>query len=280
MPTFFNLERIVGRQVLVDDLVERLILGQSPALSTNGMGAVGKTTVAILLAYHPRIRSHFQDSVLWAGVGPIPDIAGIQAGWALALGVQVENITDLELRQQIIIRGLAGRRVLVVLDDVWQPEAANVLRCGLPGVGHLLTTRSEAVARSFAGSAQSVRVPLLDENSAWRLLQDLAPEACESDPRTARALADSVGGLPLAIELLGGYLGQVRAAAAHVRVFRGELSAGAPRGAAVWRKAADANIGVFAIWLFPSHLADQVLSQMRENPVIQFLNIFISVFVP
>lgn len=34
----------------------------------------------------------------------------------------------------------------------------------------------------------------------------MAPEACAADPGAAHSLAQAVGGLPLALELVGGYL--------------------------------------------------------------------------
>jgi hypothetical protein len=115
-----------------------------------------------------------------------------------------------EERQQRIVQALAGRRVLVVLDDVWQVKTAELLRCALPGVGHLLTTRSQEIARAFSGPAAVIHVPELDPVPAYALLQGLAPTACKTDPAATRRLVEAVGGLPLAIELLGGYLAPAR----------------------------------------------------------------------
>ncbi len=86
VPDLPNRERIVGRQDLLDALVTRLLEGQSPALSTDGLPGVGKTTLAILVAHDDRIRNHFTDGVLWAGLGPAPDVPSVQAAWAEALG--------------------------------------------------------------------------------------------------------------------------------------------------------------------------------------------------
>jgi hypothetical protein len=43
-------------------------------------------------------------------------------------------------------------------------------------------------------------------NPAYELLNYLAPKACAVDPKAAQELVETVGGLPLALVLLGGYL--------------------------------------------------------------------------
>jgi hypothetical protein len=73
-------------------------------------------------------------------------------------------------------------------------------------VATLLTTRDQALARRFAGAHQCVNVPVLEAQPAYDLLAALAPEACVTDPAAAQRLAALVDGLPLALELLGGYL--------------------------------------------------------------------------
>ncbi|MBK8050444.1 MAG: hypothetical protein IPK16_27095 [Anaerolineales bacterium] len=60
----------------------------------NGRAAgVGKTTLAILLGYDERVRTHFRDGVLWAGLGTNPDIASIQAAWADAVGANLDEVS-------------------------------------------------------------------------------------------------------------------------------------------------------------------------------------------
>ncbi|MBK8050443.1 MAG: hypothetical protein IPK16_27090 [Anaerolineales bacterium] len=65
-----------------------------------------------------------------------------------------------------------------MIDDAWQVEAAEALRCSGPGISHLMTTRNEEIARTFVGAGQAVKVPVLGDTPAWELLQALAPEAC------------------------------------------------------------------------------------------------------
>jgi tetratricopeptide (TPR) repeat protein len=196
----------VGRDELLNDLVARLLAGHSPALSADGLPGVGKTTLALAIAHHPRVLAHFSDGVLWAGLGRTADVASIQASWGDALHVEVSDLADLRARSQRLHAAIGQHRLLVVLDDAWQWQPLELLRCPGPHVAHLLTTRNQELARRFAGPSQSVSVPTLEEEPGFTLLQSLAPEACASDPAAARALAVAVGGLPLALELLGGYL--------------------------------------------------------------------------
>ena len=209
----------LGRDVLVDDLVARLLAGHSPALSAEGLPGVGKTTLAVVLAHHPGILAHFSDGVLWAGLGPSPDVPSQLAAWATALGIDVSDRPTSKARAQAVRNEIGQRRLLLVIDDAWQAESADLMRCGGPGCSHLLTTRDQAIARHFAGVVQSVSVPTLADDPAFDLLQALAPEACAADLEAARALARTVDGLPLALELLGGYL------AAPERSYFAELSA-------------------------------------------------------
>jgi tetratricopeptide (TPR) repeat protein len=207
----------LGRDELVEDLVNRLCAGETMALSAEGLPGVGKTTLAVALAHHPQILAHFRDGILWAGLGRTPDVASIQATWAEALGVDLRDLIDPYARAQRLTNAIGHRRLLLVLDDVWQWEAADQLRCSAPHVATVLTTRDGAIARRFAGPQQSVNVRVLDPQPAYDLLAALAPEACATDPAAARRLAGLVDGLPLALELLGGYLGASSQRRTHAR---------------------------------------------------------------
>jgi tetratricopeptide (TPR) repeat protein len=195
-----------GRDELLADLIPRLVSGQTMALSAEGLPGVGKTTMAVVLAYHKEVLSHFKDGVLWASLGPTGDPLRLLGEWAEGLGEDVSDLVTVAERQRAVTRLLGQQRLLLVIDDAWNAEAAKALYCGGPHCVYLLTTRDKDIARSFAGAAHVVSVPELAEDPAFTLLQKLAPEACAVDPAAARALTQAVGGLPLALELLGGFL--------------------------------------------------------------------------
>ncbi len=194
----------LGRDAIVADLSARLTVGGSVALSAEGKPGVGKTTLAVALAHHRDVLAHFSDGVLWAGLGPQPDLPSRLARWADALGVDVSDRPTVEARAQAVRDAIGHRKLLLVIDDAWQLEAAEHLRCGGPNCAHLLTSRDQGLAFAFAG--RSERVEELAPADALELLRRLAPKAVAVDEKQAAGLLAAVGYLPLAVELLGGYL--------------------------------------------------------------------------
>ena len=176
------------------------------SLSIEGMPGVGKSALAMVIAHHKEILSHFQDGVLWAGLGQEPDVMRALAIWGEALGHDVSDEVNEVERSQAVKDAIGQRRILLVIDDAWSLKAAEALRCGGPHCAHLLTTRDKEIARSFAGAEHVQRIPELEMDSSFDLLRALAPEVCEEFSDAALELAQAVGGLPLALGLIGGYL--------------------------------------------------------------------------
>jgi tetratricopeptide (TPR) repeat protein len=201
MPPYF-----VGRDMLVESLVEQLTGGQSLALSAEGLPGVGKTALATALAHHKNVLAHFSDGVLWAGLGRQADVMSALGEWAAVLGLDESQLIEVEQRKKAVQRAIGQRKLLLVIDDAWELDTAEAMRCGGPNCVHLLTSRDKELARAFAGAAQVMSVPTLEDDPAFALLKAIAPEAFTADPGTAQQLALAVGGLPLALELLGGYL--------------------------------------------------------------------------
>jgi tetratricopeptide (TPR) repeat protein len=198
--------RFVGRDALVDQLVELLQSG-SPGVSVHGLPGAGKSALAVVLAHHPELRTHFSDGVLWAGLGPTPDVMSLLAAWGDALGVNVTDKPTPELRSRAVANAIGQQKLLLVIDDAWQIEPAQHLRCGGPNCAHLLTSRDLGLARAFAGDRQAAFVvPELPDKLACDLLRAIAPEAWAADPAQAAQLAATLGGLPLALELVGAFL--------------------------------------------------------------------------
>jgi hypothetical protein len=129
----------VGRETIVAELSARLVSGEALALSAEGKPGVGKTTLAVALAHQRDVLAHFSDGVLWAGLGTRPDLPSRLARWANALGVDVSDRPTVEARAKAVRDAIGHKRLLLVIDDAWQLEAAQYLRCGGPNCVHLLT---------------------------------------------------------------------------------------------------------------------------------------------
>lgn len=200
---------LVGRETLLEGLKQRLFAGGQLLFSAIiGLPGVGKTALAIELAHDPEVLAHFADGVLWAGLGRRPDIFTLLGLWGTALDIpagDLSRLSTVEQRAHRVHTAIGGRRMLLVIDDAWQAETALAFKMGGPNCGYVLTTRIPEVALAFA-DAGVITAPELDEDDGVTLLGRMAPQAIAEKPEEAHALARAVGGLPLALTLMGWYL--------------------------------------------------------------------------
>lgn len=200
---------LVGRDELLREIKERLFTSGNLAISAlKGLPGVGKTALAVALAYDSEVLEHFSDGVLWAGLGRHPDILTLLGNWAMALGFTSDEIAKrktIKERQTLLNLAIGQRHILLVIDDAWQEEAALAFKIGGPNSAHLVTTRQPRIAIGFAGD-QYITVEELDHREGLRLLHKLAAKAVEAEAEAARQLVEAVGGLPLALVLMGRFL--------------------------------------------------------------------------
>lgn len=199
----------IGREIEFASLKDQLLLpGSQPTLALEGLPGVGKTALAVELAHDPQIQAHFCDGILWAGLGRQPDLAALLGSWAAALGVSGQALAACAgpaERSALIHAAIGTRHMLLVIDDAWQIDAALAFKLGGPNCAHLLTTRLVDLALDFTGGPVMVIHELaLDQGLA--LLGCLSPYTVQTSPEEARHLVQMVGGLPLALILMGGYL--------------------------------------------------------------------------
>ncbi len=198
---------LLGRQSVLD-ICRQHLLGGERLLALAGLPGVGKTALAIVLAHDPAIRQAYPDGVLWAGLGQSPDLAARLGAWAVGLGWSLAELAAypaLEDRARLLQGLIRAHRTLLVLDDAWTQAEARALQLGGEGSAHLITTRSPALAEELAGEA-AVVLPELDAASGRAVLAHFLPGVVEGMPETADRLVQAVGGLPLALVLMGRHL--------------------------------------------------------------------------
>ncbi len=204
LPPFVVPEALVGREALLNDLAQQIVNRQKLALV--GKPGVGKTALTIKLAERQSVRAQYKDGVLWGSCGPQANVDEIINGWAEELQLDLSAITHPTLRRKRLREALQESRFLLILDDVWTASTAQQLAVGGAECCHLVTTRQDSVGEAFATSRYTIQIPELDDDSAVNLLASLAPRANEIAPDQVTALAKAVGGLPLSLKLLGGFL--------------------------------------------------------------------------
>jgi WD40 repeat protein len=168
------------------------------------MGGIGKTVMAAVVAQDEEVLSAFPAGVLWLVVGQEPDQLALLNDLVAAVAEEYEVVSSLVRAKGKAIQLLAGRRMLLVLDDVWTLEAAEALDVIGPEGRLLITTRNAEVVRGLG--AEEVQLDVLTPTEALDFLAHwvgqpvatLAPEVTE--------VARECGYLPLALAMIGGMI--------------------------------------------------------------------------
>jgi transcriptional regulator with XRE-family HTH domain len=199
---------LLGRDGLFIQMKERLFAGDNVALTAlGGLLGIGNTALAVALATDQEIRAHFCDGILWAGLGPRPNVLGQLTRWGKLLEIvpsQVKDINSREAWGRALRAAIDARQMLVVIEDAWTIQDALALQVGGTACAYLLTTRISQLA--FACDQEAIIVPELKEADGLALLAHFVPELVEQDPQGGYALVRAVGCLPLALNLMGKYL--------------------------------------------------------------------------
>jgi DNA-binding SARP family transcriptional activator len=198
---------VVGRSQALSAIKQRVGIEREmrPVTVIQGWPGVGKSTIVAAIAHDPEIAQYFPDGILWASLGETPDIAGEIAAWADALQLgepgRVRKVEDVSAQ---ITAALREKRVLLIVDDVWQTEHAAPFRVGGQSCALILTSRLNDVAAALAPTAEDIyRLPVLSEAAGLELLGKLSPETVAQYPDETRELVRDLEGLPLAIHVAG-----------------------------------------------------------------------------
>jgi DNA-binding SARP family transcriptional activator len=173
-----------------------------------GMAGVGKTTLAVRWAHN--VAHHYPDGALYlrlhgfdrhgAATSPSEAISTILH----AFGIPTDQIPlDLDAKTAMYRSVLAGRRVLLLLDDAHDAEQVRPLLPGTPGCIVIVTSRRRLTGLVARDGALSVRLDPLDSETANDMLVSrLGAERVTADPEAAAELIQQCAGLPLALAVI------------------------------------------------------------------------------
>jgi tetratricopeptide (TPR) repeat protein/transcriptional regulator with XRE-family HTH domain len=173
--------------------------------AVSGTAGVGKTALAVRWAH--RMADAFPDGQLYVNLRgydpdrPVPAAEAL-AGFLRALGVAGQEIPLEEAERAARFRSLlAGRRLLVVLDNAATVEQVRPLLPGSPSVMVLVTSRDALAGLVARDGARRLDLDLLPAADAAALLRALIGGRAEADPAAAEMLAGLCARLPLALRV-------------------------------------------------------------------------------
>jgi DNA-binding SARP family transcriptional activator len=169
-----------------------------------GAGGLGKTTLAVHVAH--RLRTRFPDGQLYVNLRGASDQpatpADVLARFLRELAVDGAQVPASEDERAALYRTrLAGRRILVVLDDARDAAQARPLVPGSVSCGVLITSRN--LLPDLAGS-RLVDLDVLNDDEARALLAEIVgAERLGAEPDATDQVLAACAGLPLAIRIAG-----------------------------------------------------------------------------
>jgi len=170
-----------------------------------GTAGVGKTALALHWAHQAARR--FPGGQLYVNLRgydpdrPMPATDAL-AGFLRALGVPGPDIPAEEAERAARYRSLlAGRRVLVVLDNAGSVEQVEPLLPGSETCAVVVTSRDSLPGLLVRYGAARLDLDLLPPADAIALLRDLIGKRAAADPEAVAALADRCARLPLALRV-------------------------------------------------------------------------------
>ncbi len=179
-----------------------------PITAMSGTAGVGKTALALRWAH--RVADRFPDGQLFVNLrgfdpgGQVVSSAAAVRGFLDTLGVPAERVpADLDAQAALYRSLLAGKRVLLVVDNARDAEHARPLLPGTPTALVVVTSRDQLTGLVAADGAHPLRLDLLTAPEARELLaRRIGHGRVAAEPSAVDDIITACARLPLALALV------------------------------------------------------------------------------
>ncbi|WP_439657599.1 NB-ARC domain-containing protein [Lentzea sp. HUAS TT2] len=181
-------------------------LGQSARTAAiSGTAGVGKTALAVHWAHS--VADQFPDGNLFIDLRGYDPDSLMPASEALAsllreLGVRAADVpTEVAECAAWYRSSLAGRKMLIVLDNARDTDHVRPLLPGTPSCLVVVTSRDSLAGLVARHGARRVRLDVLEPAEATELMRELLRPGFDREPAAIEALAERCARLPLALRI-------------------------------------------------------------------------------
>jgi len=143
-------------------------------LPIHGIGGIGKTTFAKMIYNDTKFKYYSQ---VWVYVSPRFDSNKIGNSIISQLTEKESQLNEKQLIQTRLKKLLAGKKILIVLDDLWEDDPyklfdlKTMLMLGETGnIIVIVTTRDEHVAKEI-GTIEPYKIELLTKELCWEIIK-------------------------------------------------------------------------------------------------------------
>ena len=198
LPTYYVDRRDIRERLKLDLLgTNAARVGTLVVSAVYGLGGIGKSVLAAAIAGEREVQEKFSDGVLWVTLGQEPQVLEELGNWIQAVGDRDYKPMTIDGASRHLRSLLFEKRMLLVVDDVWNWSDGEPFQVGGMGCRVLVTTREAHIPGTV-----KIDLEVMNDDESIELLERYLKRTLTGDDRRfALELKSEVAGLPLALEL-------------------------------------------------------------------------------